>query len=197
MKINFKALIALGLVIVAGFWLVTSVRTSSYNGANLDFAIGTGDVTVTNPSDSAVPVQLVGTGTRPFTISKTIAGVEGSSTRQGTGSATTQLFEFELPPGTNTFSVVRGANLRLVSDARLEASVDPLSESEARTTMIIAAIVILGGLFFASRATEHRWMSALRRKPAPVEVPASLSGDTKPGTAASNRGRDGRAYSDS
>ncbi len=199
MKINFKALIALVVVVVAAFWVISSVRTTTYSGTDLNFGIGSGAVTVTNPSDTAVPVQLVGTSSRSFTISKTIAGVEGSSTRTGSGSATTQVLEFQLPPGTNVFSVARGTNVKFIadSDTRLEASVDPLSQSEARTTLIIGAIVILGGLFYASRTTEHRWMSALRSKPAPVTVPATLSGDTKPVNIAANKGRDGRAYSDS
>ena len=196
MKFNWKVLIALGLVVVAAFWAVTSVNTYGYNGAKLNFGIGTGNVTVTNPSDTPVHVQLIGTGSRSFTMSNTIPGVTGYSTRQGSGSSTTQLFEFDLPPGTNVFNIARGANVKFVTDAdtRLTATVEPLSQNDARTTVIIAIVVILGSLYFASRTTGHGWLSALRRKPAPVEAPVVQTAETK---VAANRGRDGRAYSDS
>jgi hypothetical protein len=199
MKFNWKVLIALGLALVAAFWMVSSVLTRSYGGTNLNVDIGSGTVTVTNSADAAVPVQLVGTGTRPFTISDTIEGVTGSSKRDGTGSAARQLFEFELPAGTNTFTVIRGSNVKLVSDSRLEGTVEPLSQSDARTTLIVGAIVILGSLYFASSTTEHRWLSSLRRKPAPVVAApvATLSAEDKSKTSGANRGRDGRAYSDS
>jgi hypothetical protein len=196
MKFNWKVVIALGLVVVAAFWMVSSVLTRSYGGTNLSVDVGSGTVTVTNPSDAAVPVQLVGTGTRPFAISNTIEGVTGSSKRDGTGSTARQLFEFELPAGTNTFAVVRGSNVKLVADSRLEGTVEPLSQSDARTTLIVGAIVILGLLYFASSTTEHRWMSSLRRKPAAVAAPVTLSAEDKSKTSGANRGRDGRAYSD-
>jgi hypothetical protein len=168
MKINWKALVALVVIIGATFWAVDTVRSRSYSGANLNFGVGSGTVIVRNPSTEPVPVQLVGTGTRSFTISSTMDGVTGSSTRQGTGRNTTQLFEFQVPPGVSEFTVVRGTNVSLVANTvtNLEATVQLSTESESRTTIIVAAVVILGSLFYISHLTGHRWISASRRKAA-------------------------------
>jgi hypothetical protein len=168
MKFNWKALVALVVIIGATFWAVDTVRSRSYSGANLNFGVGSGTVIVRNPSTEPVPVQLVGTGTRSFTISSTMDGVTGSSTRQGTGRNTTQLFEFQVPPGVSEFTVVRGTNVSLVANTvtNLEATVQLSTESESRTTIIVAAVVILGSLFYISHLTGHRWISASRRKEA-------------------------------
>jgi hypothetical protein len=168
MKINWKALVALVVIIGATFWAVDTVRSRSYSGSNLNFGVGSGPITVMNPATEPVPVQLVGTGTRSFTISSTIDGVTGSSTREGTGRNTTQLFEFALPPGVSEFTIARGTNVNLVAntETNLEATVQPVSTSESRTTIIAAVVVILGSLFYISSMTGHRWISASRRKEA-------------------------------
>ncbi len=168
MKINWRGLIALAVIAVALFWAVDSVRSRSYSGTNLNFAIGSGPVTVTNPSDEAIPVQLVGTGTRSFSVTTTLEGVSDASTREGTGRNTTQLLAFALPPGASEFTVARGANVNFVADTdtNLAATVQPQSESMARTTVIVAAVVILGALFYISRMNRHRWIGPMRRREA-------------------------------
>ncbi len=172
MKFNWRVLIAVVLIGGGILWAVDSVRTRSYAGTNLNFLIGRGPVTVTNPSDESVAVQLVGKGSRSFSVSSSMEGVSGAPTRQGTGSTTTQLFAFDLPPGVSEFTVVRGGasatdvNFVGNADTRLDATVQPLDASDARTTILAAAVIVLGGLFYISRTTEHRWISTLRRQPA-------------------------------
>src|SRR5688572_12408854 len=131
MKLNWKALVALAVIALVLFWAVDSVRSRSYSGTNLNFRISSGAVMLTNPSSEPVPVQLVGTGTRSFTVSGTMDSISGSSTRQGTGRDTTQLFEFQAPPGVSEFSVARGTNVSLVanSETNLVAAVQSSTES--------------------------------------------------------------------
>jgi hypothetical protein len=166
MKLNWKVVLALVVIAVTLFWAVDAVRSRSYSGNNLNFGVGSGLVTLTNPSSESIPVQLVGTGTRSFSVSSAEEGISGSSTRQGAGRNTTQLFEFQVPPGVSEFTVARGTNVSLVADTatNLEATVQPSTASEARTTIIVAAFVVLGALFYISHLNGHRWISASRRK---------------------------------
>jgi hypothetical protein len=177
MKINWKVVVALVVIIGIGFWTVESVRSRSYSGTDLNFGIGSGTVMLTNPSDEAVPAQLVSTGTRAFTVSSTIEGVSGSSTRQGTGRNITQLFEFALPPGVSEFTVVRGANVNFATNTEttLEATVQSLDENTSRNTIIAAAGIILMALFYISHINGHRWISASRRKAAADRAASQLA----------------------
>ena len=195
MKFNWKILAALVVLVGVTFWGVDSLRTRSYSGTDLNFGVGSGPVTVTNPSDQAIPVQLVGTGTRSFAVSSSIDGVAGSSTREGSGRNTTQLFEFELPPGVSEINVVRGTAVNFVAsaDTSFAASVQPVNAEEAKSTLILAAIVIIGALFYSSKATSHRWVNLIRREKAAVQAvqPAVVEATGNP-----NMGRDGRMYQD-
>ncbi|MBL8156219.1 MAG: hypothetical protein JNM70_18715 [Anaerolineae bacterium] len=195
MKMNWKVFAALVIVIGVVVWSVSSLLPQSLSGANLTFGVGTGTVTLNNLSDSPVPVQLIGAGSRVFAVMSSTEGIAGSSTRQGSGSTSTQLFEYALPPGKSDFIVTRGSNVKFVSnsDARFEAFVQPLNDSDARSTFILSVVAISAALFYASLSTGHRWIGSLRRKEAPLlssEVPVEVAveGDK-------NRGRDGRMYS--
>jgi hypothetical protein len=66
-----------------------------------------------------------------------------------------------------------------------------MSESDMRSTLIVAAVVILGGLFYISRSTGHSWISTLRGKVPPVQptVPTVVS-------AAAGQGTEIRTYGD-
>jgi hypothetical protein len=195
MKINWRVLIALVVMVTSVVWAFNSVRAYSYSGTNLKFPIGNGSVTLTNPSAGSVPSQLLSTGSRTFSVSSNIEGVSDSSTRQQSGSTITQLFEFALPPGVSVLTVSHGTpvNFAATSDTRLQSSVDPLSNTESNTTMAVAVIVLLGGLFYISRSTGHRWIRLLIRKQT-VEAVAAPIVET-PVDADPNRGRDGRMYS--
>ncbi len=173
MKLNWKTFkIALAFVVVIGaiFWAAGSVRSLSYSGANLTFPVGNGAVTVTNPSNQPVPVQLVSAESHSFLVSSTIDGLSGSSTRLVTGTVTSQLVEFALPPGVSEFTVLRGTNVTTEVDfvanteIKLEAAAQPLNTTDTGTTILVAAIVVFGALFYISRATGIRWISASQRK---------------------------------
>jgi hypothetical protein len=166
MKFNWKIIVALVLIVGASYWAMDTTRQRSYSGDNLTFGVGSGPVTVTNPSDAPISVQLVSPETRSFSVSSTLDLETGTSTRVGSGREATQLFEFALPPGESTFTVARGRNVNFVAatETNLEATVQQVNATEANTTLIAAAIVILGSLFYISRSTGHRWIAPLRRK---------------------------------
>jgi hypothetical protein len=193
MKFNWKVLIALIVIVGAGYWVAISAIPHSYSGSDLNFEVGSGTVTVTNPSTESIPAQLVAKS-RSFRVSSAVEGLSGSSTRQGNGTSATYLIEFELPPGVSEFTITRGQDVRFVAntETRLEATVQPVSESASRTTLIVAVVVVLAALFYISRITNHRWIGILRRQKAPVP-------DLKPAVAdsiAGGQGRPTRSYGD-
>jgi hypothetical protein len=179
MKMNWtmlKGVLAVIVIVGAVLWAVDSLRTSTYSGSNLTFAVGDGMVVLTNPSDQAIPAQL--NSTRNFTVvSSTIEGVSGASVRQGTGSSLTNLFEFALPSGESEFRVVRSSGATGVvtfaatTAANLVATTQPLSDINYRTTLIAMVVVILVALYFLSSLSEHRWIYVLRGKAAPLPQP--------------------------
>jgi hypothetical protein len=179
MKMNWtmlKGVLAVIVIVGAVLWAVDSLRTSTYSGADLSFAVGDGMVALTNPSDQAIPVQL--NSTRNFTVvASTIEGVSGASTRQGTGSSLANLFEFALPPGESEFRVTRSSGTTGVvtfvaaSAENLMATTQPLNDLNYRATLIAMAVVIVAALYFLSSLSEHRWFYALRGKTAPLPQP--------------------------
>ncbi len=193
MKSYLKIFVALVVIIGALVWAVDSLRMRSYSGTDLNFAVGQGAVTVTNSQDAPVPVQLVSPGTRTFSVVSTIAGVSGSSVLQGTGSTRAQLFDLAFPSGESQFTVTRGSNVSFVTTAttRLGVSVQPLNENDARTTLIVAVLVILGALYYISKTTDHRWIAMIRRQvvPTPIAQPVVQS-------ASAGQGPEMRAYGD-
>jgi hypothetical protein len=195
MKINWKVLFALVLVVGAVYWAFSSTQVNSYSGTNLTFAVGGGPVTMTNPSDETIAVQLIGDGSRSFTVQSSIDEVSGSSTREGSGSDRTNVFAFDLPPGASTFTVARGQNVNFgaTTDTRLSAVVESMTGDNASTTFIVAVVVILGALFYASRATGHQWISLLRRQKVETPVP-DAEPVVKPETG--GQGQNLRAYGD-
>ncbi len=186
MKINWKIIVACILMIGAVAWTVNSIRSTSYSGTSLNFKVGNGAITVTNPSSEAVPVQLVG-ATGMFTVSSDIQGVSGLATRVGTGSQTNYLFDFALPPGDSELTVVSNSDVKFVADAntRLEAT---LHATKISTKIGILAAFLLVALFFISHTTGHRWLYMLRGK-----VPVSKL-HSKPYTGEEET--DMRAYGD-
>jgi hypothetical protein len=195
MKINWRLIIALVAIVGVSIWAVSAVLPRSYNGANLTFSIGSGTVTINNPSDAPVASQLVGKTARSFVVSSRVEGLSGSSVRQGTGASATQLFQYASPPGISEFSVARGNDVNFVStgDTRLQATVKLLSEGETTSTLVVAALIVIGGLYYISRTTEHRWIKTLLRREVPTPMVVAPAVTTAAGDP--NRGTDGRMYS--
>lgn len=167
MKFNWKTIkVLFAFVVIIGitFWAVNTIRPRSYEGTDLNFGIGDGTVSITNPSEQSTSVQLVGSGSRTFRVSSTSEDISGTSARQGSGSSSTQLFEFELPSGANEFTVSRGLDVNFIAttSSTLQAIVNPVSDSAYNAILIATIAIILGSLFYASNASEHIWMSWLR-----------------------------------
>jgi hypothetical protein len=186
MKFNWKILAGLVVMIAVAFWGVDSLRSRSYSGTDLNFAVGSGTVTVTNSSDAPITVQLSGTGTRSFTVASSVEGAAGSSTREGSGSTATQLYEFALPAGVSEFTVTRGTDVNFTAsaDTRLEAVAQPVSAGDTQTTLIVVVIVILGALFYMSNATGHPWLKLIRREKEATPVLATPKKPQSPAAAA-------------
>jgi hypothetical protein len=194
MKLNWKLLLASVILLVAVLWMVDSLRTRTYSGTDLNFGIGSGSVTIENTSESPVNVQLVGTGLRSFTVSNRVVELSGSSVREGTGSSSRQVFAFALPIGITEFMVSRGSNVHFMSSSssNLQATVTPLDEGAARTTMIVSLLVVVGALFFMSQSTGHRLVRTVRRTQPVVATVPSPTGSTED----SSQGRSIRSYGD-
>ena len=174
MKFNwktFKVLLAFVIIIGTILWAVNTVLPRSFDGTGLNFSVGSGTVSVTNASEQPIAVQLVGSGSRTFRVSSTIEGVSGSSTRQGSGSSSSHLFEFELPLGTSEFTISRGTDVNFVANTAtaLQATVNPVSGGTVNLILIATIVVVFGSLFYASNATEHYWISWLRSQFASIE----------------------------
>lgn len=202
MKLNwntFKVGLAFVVIVGVAFWAVDSIRSRSYSGTDLSFDTTAGLITVTNPSGDPVAAQLIGSGARTFRVSSTIEGVSGSSTRMGTGSTRTHQFEFELPSGTSEFTVSGGTDVRFVADTdtELQATVNPMSSESRRNTLIAAAVVVFGALFYASNITDHHWFKSLRHKVLPSHQDTSKQ-DTQPTPVAMDggQGHAARSYGD-
>ena len=193
MRVYLKIFVALVVIVGTLFWAVESARSRSYSGSDLNINLGQGVVTVTNAQDIPVAVQLVSPGTRTFSVISSIAGASGSSAPQGSGSSASQVLELAPPSGTSQFTVTRGTNVSLIakSDTKLDESIQPLSETDARSTIIVAAVVLLGALYSISKTTEHRWLSFLRGKAIPV-----LAVQPVVAPAATGQGPEIRAYGD-
>ncbi len=176
MKMNWKTfkIITVFIVIIGiVFWVINATLPRSYDGTALDFEVGSGATIVTNSSEQSIPVQFIDAGARNFGVRSDIEGVSGNSTREGSGSNATILFEFELPSGTSEFFITRGTNPRFVasSPSALQATVNPMNAEEARTAIIIVIVIILGLLFYASNVIEHSWIGVLRGKDAVPQDP--------------------------
>ena len=171
MKINWKILIALASIVGVSYWVVDSIVPRSYSGSTLNFEVGRGAVTITNPSSESVSVQFVD-GSHSFRVSSTTGGLSGSSTRQGSGNSAINSFGFELPPGESEFLITRGTDVNFVAatTTSLEATMRPVNASSARTIVAVAALVILGCLFYISHALKHRWIHIFRRQNTAVSI---------------------------
>ena len=189
MKFNWKVAAGAVVIIAVSVLAFSITRSTAYSGANLNFGVSGGPVTVTNPSDEAIPVQLVGSGARNFAVSSNIEGVAGNSTRDGSGASATQTFLFDLPPGESQFSVERGNGVQFVAatDTVLEAVSSPMTSDQMRTTLIVAGLAVLAALFYMSSATNHQWLNTIRGKPQFVPVPVA---------ADDGHGRASRSYGD-
>lgn len=187
MKFNWKVLVAIVLMVGAIVWTVDSTRSKSYSGTKLDFEVGNGPVTMTNPSSESIPVQLVAASNRSFSVSSTIDSIPRASVREGTSPNITNVIAFELPPGVSEFTITRGSDVNFVADTdtNLEATIHATNNS---TKVRVLVVFLLATLFYISYATKHRWLyTLLGREPASKLHSKPYTGD---------QGGDIRSYGD-
>ncbi len=193
MKFNWKMGIAAVVIVITLVLATNAVRPLTYSGLGLNFPVGKGAVTVTNSSNAIIPVQLLGTGYSSFVVTSKTEGVAGTSVKQTTGSTTTQLLEFSQPTGVSTFTVANGTSVKYVAgaDARLQASVQPMSGDDIRNVGLLAIVVILACAYYISAQTEHKLVRKLIHRELPIPVVTPIADPA----VATNVGRDGRMYS--
>lgn len=167
MKTRIKILLAVLVMIGVAYWAFVSVWPSTYSGSSIMFPVGKGAIVVTNTGSEAIPIEMrTEERAASFRVVSAEIGLSESATRQGSGRTAYYTVSFELPPSQTTLYVTRGNNVYLISrsDTRIEATVTPMSASATRNVVMAAVAALALGLYYISRVTEHRWVSALRNK---------------------------------
>lgn len=164
-KVALKIVVALAVIVAAAYWAITSARSQTYAGNELEFTLGGGKVVITNHGEEPVPAVLSARGsTAAFTVSSSNPELSVRSTREGSGASAMNTAEIMLPPGESDLQLTRGSNvtLRAESEARLEAKVARVSTNTLRFTLIVSAVAILGALYYISATLGHPWKGWLR-----------------------------------
>jgi hypothetical protein len=169
MKIRWQVVVALGIICGTLVLTMQALRPQTYQGSYLDFAVGSGVVTVTNNTAHTVSVRLVSANSRSFSVLSPMEGMSGGSLRDPTTRA--HMLNLNVPVGVSEFTVVRGNNIFFVTqDESLEVLLQPLNESQGRATALFALFVIAAALFYLSFATEHRWLRLIYSPTRPLPV---------------------------
>jgi hypothetical protein len=167
MKTKIQVVIAVLVMIAAGYWGYTALRTYDVSGSNIMFRVGAGHVVVTNPSDAPIPIEMrSGERVASFRVASTDLDLRATSRRQGTGRDAFHAVNFDLPPGQTRVDIVSGSDVRMVSrsETPIQATVTPMAPGTVRWTLILSGGVIVWALYYMSSATGHRWISALRSR---------------------------------
>ena len=165
MKNILVVTLALVAIIGISYWSFDILRQRTFIGENLFFEVGNGyDISLTNPSDRPVPVEMRAAGQTPFRITIPALDLNASSSLQGSRPDLYESVAFNLPPGQVTIHVKRGSDIWFVSDsdAALHAVVTPLSVEDVQFTITFAGSIILIALYFISSTMQHRWVGMLR-----------------------------------
>lgn len=158
--------IVIALLVIAGtaYWAYDSVRQRSYSGSGLEFVVGNGNrISIANEA----PVALDMTASSSFAVTSSDTELGGSGTREGSGRSAIYRHAVELPEGDTEFRVTRGSNITVALAGSGSVEVTPMEGDAARSTIIVAIVIILGALFYLSRTLEHRWLKALMLKVSP------------------------------
>lgn len=175
---KIRILIAAIVIVAALYWAYDSLRLRTYSGTQNAFEVGSGSVVVTNPGPESVPVVMRTVGrSATFRVESNDLNLRETARRQGSGRSSYYAVNFELPAGRHEISVTRGSNVYFISDSdqRLEAVVNPAGVSGPTNTLIFTAVVVLGGLFYISRTTGHRWVGMLRNRLGKQPTPSSAT----------------------
>lgn len=167
MKTKVKIGIAVIVILGAMYWGFTALRQYTYSGSNIMFPIGAGHVVISNLGDEAMPIELrSGERSSIFRVASTELGLQATAARQGTGRDSYYALFFDLPPGQARIDVTRGNDIQMIArgDTRVEALVSPTAPNTVRWTLILSGALIAGSLYYISKWTNHRWLTALRNK---------------------------------
>lgn len=177
-----KIVIALLVIAGTGYWAYDSVRTRSYEGTALQFTVGNGS-RVNVSHDAEEPVTLDMTASAGFAVTSTNTELSGTGTREGTGRDVVFRHQVELPAGTSDFRVTRGSNITFSMEGARGASaeVTPMDADSARSTVLVALVVMLAALYYVSRTLDHRWLKAILSKASPGSRAAAQTSASEAG----------------
>lgn len=178
MKKVLAIFLALAAIISVSYWAFDTLRPRRHAGENLSFEASRGYLSLTNPSDTPVAVELRSPGHSPFRVKSASLGLRLTShpsTDESRDAGIHQIIRFDLPPGQATLYVSSASSVWFVSNtpALLHATLTPLTTIEVQLTIMAAGAVILMALYVISSATQHRWLHALRERNAAQTLPAS------------------------
>jgi hypothetical protein len=167
MKTKIQVAVAVLVMLGVAYWAYTSVRSFSYSGSSIMFPVGSGHVVVKNLGDEPIPIEMRSesrAGT--FRVASPAIGLAEAAKRQGAGRDAFYTVSFDLPPGETRIDLTRGSGVHLISraDIAIEAFVTPLAASSIRWILIFSGVVIVYGLYYISRVTQHQWLAVLRSK---------------------------------
>lgn len=167
MKSKVQIAVAVLVLIAAAYWSYTTIRPYAYTGANIMFPVGSGYAIVKNTGDDPMPIEMrSGERVASFRIASSDLGLTAASTRQGTGRSAYHTLSFDLPPGQARIDITNGSGVMMIArgETRVEATVRPASANTVRWVLILSGGASLWALYYISRATDHRWIGALRGK---------------------------------
>lgn len=167
MKTKIQVVLAVIVIVAAGYWVFATTRSYQYSGTNIMFPVGAGHAVVTNTGSEPMEIEMrSGERVASFRVASSDIGLNQSSKRQGTGRDAFHNVIFDVPPGQTRVDVVSGRDVRMIArgETPIQATVVPTADSTIRWVWILAGGATVWALYFMSSATNHRWIKGLRNR---------------------------------
>jgi hypothetical protein len=161
MKINFKVVIALLLIVAIAYFAFNAVQKETVSGTELSFV--TSGVAVVNATE---PVSLLAVSPRTFTLTSTDTDLGTiRPAREGSGRDLRYIVDMELGQGRTQLQVTRGAdiNFTLSGSETINVTLAARDDDGNRNILIGAAIASLLLLAYSGYSTRDTWMGMIRK----------------------------------
>lgn len=161
MKINFKVILALVVMVGIVYFAFNAVQKENLSGAELTFV--TSGVAVINATE---PVNLVAQSPRTFTLTSADTDLGTlRPTREGSGRDLRHVLDIELGEGRTQLQVTRGADVSFTLSGSETINVTLAARDDAanRNILIGAAIASLLLLAYSGYSTRDTWMGIIRK----------------------------------
>ena len=161
MKINFKVIFALVLMVAIAYFAFNAVQKETVSGTEVTFV--TSGVAVINATE---PVNLLAVSPRTFTLTSTDTDLGTlRPTREGSGRDLRHIVDIELGQGRTQIQVTRGAdvNFTLTGSETINVTLAARDDAANRNILIGAAIACLLLLAYSGYTTRETWMPMVRK----------------------------------